>query len=725
MATRLVSAARTDVGLKRSNNEDNYILVPSQGLYILADGMGGHSSGQVASTMCVQHLTQFICETAKQANFELPYPPSPSLSYEANVVANAVKFANERVFIQSCKDRSMEGMGTTVTVIHNVAHGLILAHVGDSRIYRIRNKQITQLTRDHSLLNHLLDKGEIRPDDASNFANKNVILRAIGLKDNVDVEVKEVPREQGDIYLMCSDGLSDLVPDPQILSAIINSPNLNEACDKLIALALKAGGKDNVTVVCICIELEDGFTATPRNITHMQGAPQGANQGPHLIRTQPDRPTIRQPSGQASHAVLPSVVGPQSNKIARSSMPPAPLITTGPIVAQSIREHSVREPIDAKTTAAEAMQSTPRPMRGSASAMPAPPQIGKVHSNFFEPIENEAKPLELTDIDQDDDDETLTNLRPELIHGISRTLEDLRPAAAVLRQVPQTTQSNQNLVPTPLNSPQQTASNAGIQAFPHRTSSQINIKPANTSAAPPLQQKLSNSSLGLAQTTQTNSDHNSATSQLSAADGIPNAGQTKEIYVAPRRISRISKKDNSTPEDQAPLDIPSTELLLTNAPKPVEDFENIHSEDLNALNDERTILELPVINEEFLNTLEKTEEAQRNESSTRGQQATPPSFAPLENMANANLGNPHKDPVPVARRPEARHGQAQNNEAHRPEVVTNAPISPNYVPPKEALKAPVFDYDDEDDSIEIDASILAGSDDKEDIQNYPRSPWKR
>ena len=151
----------------------------------------------------------------------------------------------------------MEGMGTTVTAIFNAPHGLVLAHVGDSRIYRVRKGEITQMTRDHSLMNHLIDKGELRPEDAANFANKNVILRAIGLKDEVEVDIKEVPREKGDIYMMCSDGLSDLVSDSMICKTIAEAHTLDDACSSLIGLALKAGGKDNVTVVCVSVEEED------------------------------------------------------------------------------------------------------------------------------------------------------------------------------------------------------------------------------------------------------------------------------------------------------------------------------------------------------------------------------------------------------------------------------------------------------------------------------------
>ena len=268
MASKLAFAAKTDVGLKRTNNEDNFAVIQSAGLYVLADGMGGHASGQVASTMCVSHVAQYICEMARQPGFKLSFPTKPEWSFEAKLLANAIMYANERVFIQSCKDRSMEGMGTTVTAIFNAPHGLVLAHVGDSRIYRVRKGEITQMTRDHSLMNHLIDKGELRPEDAANFANKNVILRAIGLKDEVEVDIKEVPREKGDIYMMCSDGLSDLVSDSMICKTIAEAHTLDDACSSLIGLALKAGGKDNVTVVCVSVE-EDDAAQQPKPQAHI------------------------------------------------------------------------------------------------------------------------------------------------------------------------------------------------------------------------------------------------------------------------------------------------------------------------------------------------------------------------------------------------------------------------------------------------------------------------
>ena len=299
MATRLTSAAKTDVGLKRTNNEDKFIIVPDKGLYVLCDGMGGHASGEVASALCCSNVAKFVCELARQPGFEFPYQTNPSLSFESKLIVNAIKYANERVYIQSCKDRSMEGMGTTITCIYNAPQGLVLAHVGDSRIYRVRNGQIKQMSRDHSLLNHLIDTGEIKPEDASHFANKNVILRAIGLKDYVDVEVHEVPREVGDVYMMCSDGLSDIVSETKILNAITSAPDMNAACAELISLALQAGGKDNVTVVCVSIQKDDSSQAQPaasRRMNPSQAMQMPGNmamgQKPGMVAGQPMPPNM-------------------------------------------------------------------------------------------------------------------------------------------------------------------------------------------------------------------------------------------------------------------------------------------------------------------------------------------------------------------------------------------------------------------------------------------------
>ncbi|MBQ9817357.1 MAG: Stp1/IreP family PP2C-type Ser/Thr phosphatase [Proteobacteria bacterium] len=420
MTTRLTCAAKTDVGLKRTNNEDNLVMVPSHGLYVLADGMGGHASGQVASTMCVTHVAQFMCETCHQPGFEFSYKPDPKLSYEANLLVNAIKYANERIFIQSCKDRSMEGMGTTITAILNAPHGLVLAHVGDSRIYRIRKGQIVQMSRDHSLMNHLLDTGELKPEDAPNFANKNIILRAVGLKDYVDVEVKEVPREQGDIYLMCSDGLSDIVSESQILQAITNAPNLTEACNTLINLALQAGGKDNVTVVCVCIEQDDGVQQQPASqqlrtqpaLSTPPSSPRHPNAYTKQTPTAPTGPSVASSPGgispvSSSAAGVRSLQQPTthsrapgqsmgmshaslSSSTSHSGMAPIPTGRPAPINASQPvppamppskpqRMHSVREIVE---QAPVVQRTMPKPIgsagRSNSATMPQAPGIGKI-----------------------------------------------------------------------------------------------------------------------------------------------------------------------------------------------------------------------------------------------------------------------------------------------------------------------------------------------------------
>lgn len=427
MASKLACAAKTDVGLKRTNNEDNYAVVHSAGLYVLADGMGGHASGQVASTMCVKHVAQYICEMTRQPGFKLEFPTKPEWSFEAKLLANAIMYANERVFIQSCKDRSMEGMGTTVTAIFNAPHGLVLAHVGDSRIYRVRKGEITRMTRDHSLMNHLIDKGELRPEDAPNFANKNVILRAIGLKDEVEVDIKEVPREKGDIYMMCSDGLSDLVSDAKICRTISEARSLEEACSALIGLALNAGGKDNVTVVCVSVEEDDAVQQSKPQAHMAMGKPQGGmipSATPQLMGSmhpgmrpmghspaQPNAMSMGQMPPQASvgmaHAQMPMGIsqGQMASGMPHGGMAPSMNAPTGaqmrqpgaqgmrhsmagmpamqkvvpsaqpmspqPAVPTAQRMHSVREIVETKPT----QRAMPKPIgsagRNNSTGMPA------------------------------------------------------------------------------------------------------------------------------------------------------------------------------------------------------------------------------------------------------------------------------------------------------------------------------------------------------------------
>lgn len=495
MASKLACAAKTDVGLKRTNNEDNFAVVHSAGLYVLADGMGGHASGQVASTMCVQQVAHFVCEMSRQPGFKLSFPTKPEWSFEAKLLANAIMYANERVFIQSCKDRSMEGMGTTVTAIFNAPHGLVLAHVGDSRIYRVRKGEITQMTRDHSLMNHLIDKGELRPEDAPNFANKNVILRAIGLKDEVEVDIKEVPREKGDVYMMCSDGLSDLVSDAMIGRTISEARSLEEACSSLIGLALNAGGKDNVTVVCVSVE-EDDAVQQPKPQAHMaMGKPQGGmmpNATPQsmgnmrpgmrpmgLSPAQPNAMGMGQmhpqaPAGMAhaqmpmgmspgqmapgmSHAgMAPSMnapmgaqmrqPGPQGMRPSMVGMPAMQKVVPSaqPMPSQSAmptvqRMHSVREIVETKPT----QRAMPKPIgsagRNNSTGMPAvmhPTRVKPVESNTH-PSQEMARPNDGEKFDANADNPNIASAASpkEVVVSQKVDKEDL-PDASLLFTAP-------------------------------------------------------------------------------------------------------------------------------------------------------------------------------------------------------------------------------------------------------------------------------------------------
>jgi protein phosphatase len=255
MAFRTRAYGSSDVGRARAKNEDNFILVPQEGLYVVADGMGGHASGQLASSLAVTHMTEFICLKLKQPGFQLPFAVDSDHSPAACQLSNAIQYANERIYIESCKDSTHEGMGTTVVCVWDTGGRLVLGHAGDSRIYCFRDGMLEQVSEDHSLLNHLIRTKQIADADIATFPNKNVIFRALGLKDELEVDIVERKKEDGDVYLLCSDGLTDLVDDWIIGEILANAHNdLKETTETLIRLANDNGGKDNITVLLLLIE---------------------------------------------------------------------------------------------------------------------------------------------------------------------------------------------------------------------------------------------------------------------------------------------------------------------------------------------------------------------------------------------------------------------------------------------------------------------------------------
>ena len=246
---RIEVAGQTDVGRKRSHNEDNFAIMADLGLYIVADGMGGHASGEVASKMAIDTLQEFFAATADDPERTWPYKMDRSKGYEENRLITGVKLCNLRIFEQARANPRQRGMGTTLVVLFAVEDGVYVGHVGDSRVYRVRDGKIEQLTEDHSLLNDYKKMKRLTEEEIANFPHKNVIVRALGMKETVKVDTRfEAPRA-GDTMLLCSDGLSGPVTDDQIQQIVNEHADLSTATAKLIDAANGNGGPDNITCV--------------------------------------------------------------------------------------------------------------------------------------------------------------------------------------------------------------------------------------------------------------------------------------------------------------------------------------------------------------------------------------------------------------------------------------------------------------------------------------------
>lgn len=247
---RIEVAGETDVGRKRQHNEDNFAILAEFGLYIVADGMGGHASGEVASKMAVDTLEEFFEATADDPERTWPYKMDRTKGYEENRLITAIKLANLRIYETAQRNSRQRGMGTTIVGMFAVEDGIYVAHVGDSRAYRIRDGAMELLTEDHSLLNDYKKMKRLTEEEIANFPHKNVIVRALGMKDSVKVDTQfQVPRVN-DVLLLCSDGLAGPVSDEGILKVVLDSgDDLSAASHRLIEAANESGGPDNVTCV--------------------------------------------------------------------------------------------------------------------------------------------------------------------------------------------------------------------------------------------------------------------------------------------------------------------------------------------------------------------------------------------------------------------------------------------------------------------------------------------
>lgn len=250
-------AGDTHVGMKRDHNEDALLILPEENLFVVADGMGGHSSGEVASKLAVDTIKEFFQNTSVDEDVTWPFQTDPASDYQVNRLVTAVKLANQRISEASSASGSMKGMGTTVVAACLSENRLLVAHVGDSRCYRFRKGQIDLLTEDHSLLNDFRRTLHLTAEEERNFPHKNIIVRALGMKWSVEVDVAVHEPQPGDLYLLCSDGLSGELDDGAMSKVLKHEVSVLKAAQRLVQMANRNGGRDNITAILLRVHDDD------------------------------------------------------------------------------------------------------------------------------------------------------------------------------------------------------------------------------------------------------------------------------------------------------------------------------------------------------------------------------------------------------------------------------------------------------------------------------------
>ena len=238
------SVWKTDTGRQRRDNEDSaYVRVP---LYVVADGMGGAQAGEVASALAVEEFQR-----------GLPDSDADHPTAEQRLAAR-VRDANRRIYETAQVEREHSGMGTTLTAVYVDGADLAIAHVGDSRAYVLRGGELTRLTHDHSLVEELMRRGKLTPEQAAEHPQRSIITRALGIEPDVEVDTWTYPGRAGDVVLLCSDGLTSMIEEDQVAEVLRSEPDLDRAGERLIEAANEAGGRDNITVVLFrLVETDD------------------------------------------------------------------------------------------------------------------------------------------------------------------------------------------------------------------------------------------------------------------------------------------------------------------------------------------------------------------------------------------------------------------------------------------------------------------------------------
>ncbi len=253
MGVEVSAFGLSDRGLARSHNEDCYEIDRARGLYLVADGMGGHRHGEVASRLAVDTIRGFIDRVAG-GDATLPTLPEPKLSRQGNLIKMAVRLAHDEVIRAIRDDHRLAGMGTTVVALCLDGGLASVAHVGDSRAYLLRDGAMRLLTQDHTWVNEQVSAGFLSHDQARTHPLKNVVTRALGGESRLEVDICEIEVEPGDLYLLCSDGLTTMLSDGEIERSAKADGSPREVCRALVEAANGKGGLDNVTVVALKIE---------------------------------------------------------------------------------------------------------------------------------------------------------------------------------------------------------------------------------------------------------------------------------------------------------------------------------------------------------------------------------------------------------------------------------------------------------------------------------------
>lgn len=244
-------AARTDVGCVRNNNEDHFGYEAACGIYVVCDGMGGQAAGEVASNLAVETVLDYFRRYSPQGSFPQIGENFDDISPAANALASAVQAAGIRIFQQAMEHPERHGMGSTLAALLLDDAKASVGHVGDSRVYLLRNGSMRQLTFDHSLVMEQVRRGLMSLEEAERSAMQNIITRALGPEENVEPDVVDVDVLPGDTFLLATDGLTKLVPDNRLREIISSAPDLEKASDALIQAARQAGGDDNITCILV------------------------------------------------------------------------------------------------------------------------------------------------------------------------------------------------------------------------------------------------------------------------------------------------------------------------------------------------------------------------------------------------------------------------------------------------------------------------------------------